>query len=129
MPIHIIPNILNAEDIDVVIDEMVYNKVFEKSDTEVETYDSIEELKYPQEYDDGGIIILDDLNQTETNNPRAQAMFKRSCHINLSIFYSTKITTIFQRERLELMEISITYSNVTISEKLKSFTKIKFPWI
>ena len=43
-------------------------------------------MKFPQEYDDGGIIILDDLNEKEMNDPRIQAMFKRSRHNNLSIF-------------------------------------------
>ena len=45
--IHIIPNILN-EDFDLVIEEIVINKAFEKSDTEIETYESIEDLKFPQ---------------------------------------------------------------------------------
>ena len=62
------------------------NKDFEKSDTEIETYDSIEDLKFPQEYDDGGIIILEDLNEKEFNDPRVQAMFKQSRHNNLSVF-------------------------------------------
>ena len=84
-PINIIPNILNEEHIDVVIEEIVNNKDFEKSDTEIETYESIEQLKYTQEYEDGGIIILDDLNEKEMNDPRVQAMFKRSRHNNLSI--------------------------------------------
>ena len=56
IPINIIPNILNEEDIDVVIEEIVNNKDCLKSDTEMETFDNIEELKMPQEYDDGGII-------------------------------------------------------------------------
>ena len=86
IPIHIIPNILKEQDIDIVIEEIVNNKDFEKSDTEIETYESIEELKFPQEYDDGGIIIVDDLNEKEMNDPRVQAMFKRSRHDNLSIF-------------------------------------------
>ena len=86
IPIHIIPNILNADDIDIVIEEIVNNKDFEKSNIELVTYESIEELKFPQEYDDGGIIILDDLNEKEMNDPRVQVMFKRSRHINLSIF-------------------------------------------
>ena len=73
--IHIIPNILNEEDIDVVIEEIVNNKHFEKSDPEIETYVSMEELKFPQEYDDGGIIILDDLNEKQMNDPRVQATF------------------------------------------------------
>ena len=46
----------------------------------------IEDLKFPQEYDDGGIIILDDLNEKEMNDPRVQAMFRRSRHKNLSTF-------------------------------------------
>ena len=38
IPIHIIPNILNEEDIDIVIEEIVTNKDFERSDdTEIET--------------------------------------------------------------------------------------------
>ena len=86
IPINIIPSILNEEDIDVVIEEIVNSKDFEKSDTEIETYESIEELKYPREYDDWGVIILDDLNENEMNDPRVQAMFKRSRHNNLSIF-------------------------------------------
>ena len=52
IPVHIIPNNLIEEDIDVVIEEIVNNKDFEKSDTEIETYESIEELKFPQEYVD-----------------------------------------------------------------------------
>ena len=86
IPVHIIPNSLNEEDIDIVIEEIVNNKDFEKSDTEIETYESIEELKFPQEYDDGGVIILDDLNEKEMKDPRVQAMFKRSRHNNLSLY-------------------------------------------
>ena len=44
IPIHIIPNTLNEEDIDLVFDEIVNNKDFEKRDCEIETYESIEEL-------------------------------------------------------------------------------------
>ena len=46
----------------------------------------MDELKIRQDYADGGIIILDDLNEKEMNDPRVQAMFKRSRHNNLSIF-------------------------------------------
>ena len=86
IPIHIIPNFLNEEDIDVVIEEIVNNKDFEKSNIEIKTYESMDELKFPQEYDDGGIIILDDLNVKGMNNPRVQAIFKRLRHNYLSIF-------------------------------------------
>ena len=85
IPIHIIPNILHEEDIDIVIEEVINNKDFEKSDIEIETYEPIE-LKIPQEYEDGSIIILDDLKEREMNDSRVQAMFKRSRHKNLSIF-------------------------------------------
>ena len=86
IPIHIIPNILNNEDLDIEIDEIINTIDIEKSDIEIETYDNIEELKYPQEYENNSIIILDDLNQKEMDDPRVQAMFKRSRHNNLSIF-------------------------------------------
>ena len=86
IPINKIPNILNEIDIDIVIDELVSNQDFEKSDIEIETYESIEELKFPQEYDDGGIIILDDLNEKELNDPHVQAMFKRGRHNKVSKF-------------------------------------------
>ena len=45
IPIHIQSNISNEEDIDEVFDEIVKIKDFEKSDTEIERFDSIEELK------------------------------------------------------------------------------------
>ena len=70
IPIHIIPNILKEEDIDLVIEEIVNNKGFEKSDTEIETFDNIEELRYPQDYENDCIIILDDLNEKEINNDK-----------------------------------------------------------
>ena len=56
MPIHIIPTILNEKDIDVVVEEIVDSKDFENSDTEIETYESIEELKIPPEYEDGELL-------------------------------------------------------------------------
>ena len=86
IPIHIIPNILNEENLDLIIEEVINNKDFQKSNIEIETFDNIEELKYPQEYENNSIIILDDLNQKEMDDPRVQAMFKRGRHNNLSIF-------------------------------------------
>ena len=59
---------------------------FQKSDREIEAHESREDLKYPQEYVDGGIFILNDLNEKEMNDPQIQAMFKRSRHNNLTIF-------------------------------------------
>ena len=85
-PIHVIPNILNEEDIEIVIKEIVNDKNFEKSNTEIETFDNIEELRYPQEYENNSIIILDDSNEKEIINDKIQAMSKRGHHNNLSIF-------------------------------------------
>ena len=86
IPINIIPNILNEEDLDIVIEEIINDKDFQKSEIEIETFDNIEELKYPQEYENNSIIILDDLNEKEINNEKIQAMFKRARHNNISIF-------------------------------------------
>ena len=58
MPRNILPNILIEEDIDLVIDARVNDKDFEKSDTEIETYESLGELKYPQEYDSDQPITI-----------------------------------------------------------------------
>ena len=88
IPIHMIPNILNENAIDLVIEEIVNNKDFQKSNTEIETFDNLEELKFPQEYENNSIINLDGLNQKEMDDPRVQAMLKRCRHNNLSIFYN-----------------------------------------
>ena len=61
-------------------------KDFEKSDMEIERFESIEEIKIPQEFENNCIVMLDDLNQKEMDDPRVQAMFKRSRHYNLSTF-------------------------------------------
>ena len=64
---------------------MVIDKDFESSQTEVENFESKEDLKHPEEYEDGGMNIPDDLNR-EKNDPRIQALFKRSRHNKSSIF-------------------------------------------
>ena len=84
IPIHIVTNILNEDDMNLVIEGVIINK--EKTDTEIETYESREESKFSQDYEDKGFIILDDQIEREMNDPRVQAMFKRSRHNNLSIF-------------------------------------------
>ena len=62
IPIIVIPNFLSEEDLDLKIDKIDDDKDFEKSEREIETYESIEEFKFPQEYEDEGVIILDDSN-------------------------------------------------------------------
>ena len=82
MLIHITPNILHDEDIDLVIDKVVNKEDFKKLDTGIKTYESIGELKHHQEYEDGGIIALDDLTEKEkkwsscSSNFRTQSSLK-----------------------------------------------------
>ena len=64
---------------------MVFKKDFQKSDTEIETFDNNEELRFPQEYEIISILILDDLNEKVFNIDKIRAMFKRGRHNNLSI--------------------------------------------
>ena len=63
IPFDLIPNLLNEEDIDVVIEEIVNNKDFGRSDTELETFDSIEEIRFPQDYENNSISILDEMKK------------------------------------------------------------------
>ena len=85
IPFHVISNIQNEKVTDILIDEIINIKNFLKSDTEKRPNESIEELEYPQDYDDGDESISDDLDENEMNNPRVQAIFKRYRHNNLSI--------------------------------------------
>ena len=71
---------------DTIFGEIVKNKDFRKSHTEVETFDKIEGINYPQEYENNINIILDNLNEKKINNDKIQAMFKRGRH-NISIFF------------------------------------------
>ena len=86
IPIHIILNILNEGDIDIVNDEIVVNKDFEVSDIEIETFDSMKELNCPQEYGNKCNFILEDLIEKEIINDTIQTTFKRGRHNKLSIF-------------------------------------------
>ena len=120
LPIHILPNILNEEDLEVVIDEIVNSKDFEKSDTEIETYESMTK----------SIVILDDLNQKEMDDPRVQAMFKRSRHNNLSIFIICQdYYDLSKKQYAAAMVISIIYSNQIILEMFKISIKTKLLWV
>ena len=68
-----------------MIDEIVKNDEFKKSDVEIKTFESIEGLKYPQEHEKGGIYILHDLHEREKIDPRVQALTKHSRHNKFSI--------------------------------------------
>ena len=67
---------------------MVDHEDFERSKIEKEIYISVEEFKYPQEYDsDFPIgIFLNDINVKETVGPRVQAMFRRTRKSNIAVF-------------------------------------------
>ena len=53
---------------------------------EMESYESLAELKDPQDYIDGGNNIPDDINEKKLNDPRVQAMIERSGHNSSSSF-------------------------------------------
>ena len=61
------------------------------------------------EYENGGIIILYDLNEKEMKDRRVPALFNRSRHIILSFLSFLKITMNCQNELLELMETITTF--------------------
>ena len=83
--------------------------------------ESIEELKFPQEYDDGGIITLNHLNEKKTKDSRGKARFKRSRHNNLSIF-------IISQECFELPKRTIrAKGNIYHIFKPKSFRDVQNP--
>ena len=70
IPTNITPKNLNDETLDPIIDEKFENKDFEKSHTEIETFESIEQLRYSQDVvsDQPIVIILDDSNEKEIND-------------------------------------------------------------
>ena len=87
IPVIIIQNILIEEELDLLIEEIVFHENFESLEIAIETYPSIEESHFPQEYNsDSAVVSLDGLNEKELNGPLVQAMFKRSRHNTTSIF-------------------------------------------
>ena len=87
---------LNQEELHPTFDEKIEDKNFEWSPIEIETYGSIEKLKNPKEYDSNQAItiILKDLHEKESNNPRVPAMAKRWWHKNKSI---SKFSQVFYK--------------------------------
>ena len=77
--------------------EVFNDEDFERSQAGRETFEAIEELKNPQHYDSDStiIMIVYDLNEKSLNDPRVQAMFKRSTLSNIS-------TSIMSQDSFEL---------------------------
>ena len=72
-------------------------------------------MNFSQEYEDGGIVILDDLNEKEMIDPRVQAINKRSGHNNLSIL-------IISQDYYELPKKTIrAYGNINHIFKTSNF--------
>ena len=63
------------------------------------------------------------------NDPRVQAMFKRSRHNNLSIFIISQDYYELLNKQYEQMEIFIIYLNLIILEMFKICIKTKLLWI
>ena len=81
-------NISNEDDITPLIEEKVVDENLEVSDIEIETYESIEvlELSLVLISESQNVNNSDDLNENEKEDPRVEAMFKRSRHCNISFF-------------------------------------------
>ena len=75
IPINKSPNFFIEEGKILVNDEMVNDKNFKKFETEIETFESTEELKFLQEYGDRGIFTLDDVNEKIDNFPSSSNVF------------------------------------------------------
>ena len=70
------------------MEESVKGENFGRWETEIETYQSMEYLKYPEEKNSVSpdVIIVDYLNEKEKIDPRVQALFKRSSYSNINNF-------------------------------------------
>ena len=107
LPLNVIQNILKEQipldELDTTIEEIFNDEDFESSHIERESYDNIDELKDPQEYESDihTVIILDDLNKQQLQDPRVQMLFKTGRHNNLSIFVISHGFMSFLRTVLE----------------------------
>ena len=131
IPITFVQNLLNEEYLDLNFEEQVNHKHFEESETEIETCEFLEELKYPQEYDSyfPFVIVLDDINKKEKNDHRIQALFKQSAHNNKTLFIIKQNIKNYQKELLELIGLSLIHPNQSISEMFKISIQTKHLWI
>ena len=71
-----------------MFEEIGIEENFVKSELQIETHQSKEELKYPQEFDSDFLIVttIDDLGGKLKNDPRLLAMFKCLSHRKVSLF-------------------------------------------
>ena len=123
IPIFIIPNVSIEEDLDPTNDEKVIHKGFEKSETEIESYNPIVELKYPQEYVANFpiVFIVNGLNEKQINGSRVQFLFKLFSHNNLIFF------KISQDYHYELSKRKIhANGNITHIFKTYKFGEVRF---
>ena len=115
----------NPEDgrLDFLIVETINDKNFEYSETEKGTNESIEELKFPQDFDlDFPIVkISDDLNGNEIYDLRIQARFKRSRHSNISVFIISQDYYELPKKRFGPAGTNIIHSNQREFENCSKF--------
>ena len=91
---------MKEEDFGLVAVEIVIDKDFGKSETEIEIFESMKDLKVPRECDaDFPIIINDlaDINGKDKNHPRVQAKLKRSRHNIKSVFKVSQYNRILRK--------------------------------
>ena len=88
LPKNKVQNVFNEANLGLTFQKKINNENFEKSETEKETYESIEELKYPKQKNSEYLIVIIsvDINEKEITDLRFQAMFRRSTHGSVSAF-------------------------------------------
>ena len=80
---------------------------------------------YPQEWNSQNTVVtfLDALNESKMNDPRVEAMFKRSRRSKISFVNQSRFLRAFKKRLLELTVTSTIFSDKTISEMLNCSIK------
>ena len=82
IPVSKIQNILNEEVLGQLVEETVNHQTLDASELELETFESIEGMNYPLDFNREFSIVfpLDDSIEKQLNDPRLQTLFERSRH-------------------------------------------------
>ena len=120
--------------LNVVIDELVIEENFEKSRTEIETCEPMEELYDPQiNYSDQPIVpILVGLSERKPNGPRIEATLKRYAQNNTTSFEICQDYYKLPKKTIRLSEpmvLSVIYLNQTNSQMFPFSIKTNQVWI
>ena len=122
------PNILNEIDSDLLIEEIVNDKIFEKLEREIETFETKDETKYPQNYKSDCLIFINIVELNELDKKILQALFRRSRHNYMSILTFSQEYCKLPKKLLELIESYVKFSNQTFSEMFRIPINTRHQW-